>query len=256
MACIAALFYALKPGANGASPGRLVVVGGGTIGDEIRDRFIAEAGGKGIRLLIVPQASSLENAGERHAAPFREKGVRSVFILDLGDRRDAVKAIESADAIWFGGGQQSRLMEKLEAVALVEVIRRRHLEGVVMGGTSAGAAVISDLMISGDALPIDQGLALWPEVVVDQHFVARKRFNRSLRTIMDHPEKLGVGIGESTAVLVDPGDGTGEALGEGVVTVIDARKAERSGEGKGERQSWRGVRVDWLRAGQTFNFRK
>ena len=125
-----------------------------------------------------------------------------------------------------------------------------------MGGTSAGAAVMSDLMIAGDSLPIDRGLALWPEVVVDQHFVARKRFNRSLRTIMRNPTRLGVGIGESAAVLVDPVEGTGEVLGAGVVTVIDARKADRIGKGEGEQRSWRGVRVDWLQPGQLFDYRK
>lgn len=250
------LLFVLHAVAAVADPGKLVVVGGGAIGDEIRDRFIKEAGGKGIRLLIVPHASSLDTAGEKHAAPFREKGLRNVSILDLSDTATAVKAIEMADAIWFGGGQQNRLMDRLEAAGVVKVIRRRHAAGVVMGGTSAGAAVMSDLMIAGDSLPIDRGLALWPEVVVDQHFVARKRFNRSLRTIMRNPTRLGVGIGESAAVLVDPVEGTGEVLGAGVVTVIDARKADRIGKGEGEQRSWRGVRVDWLQPGQLFDYRK
>ena len=115
---------------------------------------------------------------------------------------------------------------------------------------------MSDLMIAGDTLPIDRGLGLWPEVVVDQHFVARKRFNRSLRTVMRNPTRLGVGIGESTAVLVDPAKGTGDVLGKGVVTLIDARKATRAGQGEGEQLSWRGVQVDWLQPGESFSYRK
>ena len=113
---------------------------------------------------------------------------------------------------------------------------------------------MSEKMIAGDKLPIDQGLALWPEAIVDQHFVERKRFNRSLRTILAHPQKLGVGIGESTAVVVDPARRKASVIGAGAVMVIDARKARGDGPGEGEEQSWTGVRLQWLRAGADFEY--
>ncbi len=237
-----------------AAPGALVSVGGGTIGDEIRNRFIELAGGKAARLLIVPQASSLPTAGEKQAAPFREKGMKHVTILDLSDPTKARAAIEAAEAIWIGGGQQNRLMDRLEEAEVAATIRKRHASGVPIGGTSAGAAVMSEVMIAGDTLPLDKGLALWPQVVVDQHFVVRKRFNRSLRTIMGHPAKVGVGIGESTAVVVNFETKSAEVVGAGVVTVIDARTANVSGSGEGSEQSWRDVRIHWLQAGESFAF--
>lgn len=240
--------------AANAAPGKLVVVGGGTIGDEIRDSFIELAGGKGAKLLIVPQASGLPDAGEKNAAPFVAKGMAKVSVLSLEDLGAAKEAIANADAIWFGGGAQNRLMDRLEEAGVVDLIRKRHRAGIVMGGSSAGAAVMSEVMIAGDTLPIDQGLALWPEAIVDQHFVERKRFNRSLRTILSHSQKLGVGIGESTAVVVDPERRKATVIGVGAVTVIDARAASDTGAGEGEEKSWKGIGLQWLRAGASFEY--
>jgi cyanophycinase len=252
--CAVVLGCGLTPIDAGAAPGKLVVVGGGKIGDEIRDTFIELAGGKGAKLLIVPQASGRPDAGERNAAPFIEKGMTNVSVLSLEDSDAANAAVANASAIWFGGGAQNRLMERLEAAGVVDLIRKRHQSGVVMGGSSAGAAVMSEVMIAGDTPPIDQGLALWPEAIVDQHFVERKRFNRSLRTVLSHPGKLGVGIGESTAVVVDPAKRRARVIGAGAVTVIDAREAKDLGAGEGEENSWKGVRLQWLRAGADFEY--
>ncbi len=166
----------------------------------------------------------------------------------------AKSQIQSADAIWFGGGQQSRLMDALEAANVATVIRARLNDAIAFGGSSAGAAVQSDLMIAGDSLPIDRGLSLWPEVIVDQHFVARKRFNRLLRTIMSHPEKLGVGIGEGTAAVV--GENSFRVIGSGTVTVIDVRDAIQTGNARGQTNSWKNIRTHWLHSGDAFQFAK
>lgn len=175
--CAVVLGCGLTPIDAGAAPGKLVVVGGGKIGDEIRDTFIELAGGKGAKLLIVPQASGRPDAGERNAAPFIEKGMTNVSVLSLEDSDAAKLAVANASAIWFGGGAQNRLMERLEAAGVVDLIRKRHQSGVVMGGSSAGA-----------------------------------------------------------------------------VTVIDAREAKDLGAGEGEENSWKGVRLQWLRAGADFEY--
>jgi cyanophycinase len=117
-------------------------------------------------------------------------------------------------------------MERLNQLELVKLIRERHARGMVAGGTSAGAAVMSKVMIAGDASKagepplIAEGLGLWPEAIVDQHFVARGREPRLRVAVKMHPELLGVGIDEGTAVLVRGNDF--EVIG-GSVTVIDAR---------------------------------
>ena len=123
-------------------------------------------------------------------------------------------------------------MKAIDGTGLAEVIRARYQAGAIVGGTSAGAAVISEAMITGDAdlqsltaqkTVIAKGLGLWPEVIVDQHFLKRQRDNRLISAVIDHPSLVGVGIDESTAVVVH--GGSFDVIGESSVVVIDARDA-------------------------------
>ncbi len=239
---------------NLSATGKLVVIGGGAIPDSVRKTFIELGGGTNAHLLLIPQASAREHEGETLRKLFAGFGMQRMTVLDLSDPKNARKQIRDAEAVWIGGGQQKDLMNKLEQAGVVVDLRARFRSGITFGGTSAGAAVMSDLMIAGDALPIDHGLALWPEVIVDQHFVARKRFNRSLRTIQEHPEKIGVGIDEGTAVVVS--DGEFKVIGVSSVTVIDARNATCESRESGLEGSWRNIRLHWLRAGQVFRYRE
>ncbi|NNE93620.1 MAG: cyanophycinase [Verrucomicrobiales bacterium] len=224
--CVSAL-TPHKVHADDDSPGTLIVAGGGALPDRIFDRFVEFAGGEKARILIIPQASEKADAGERGKSIFANRPHQKLEVLDLGNRETALKQIEQSTGIWISGGAQNLLMKRLRDVdGAVEGIRSAHRKGVVVAGSSAGAAVMSDIMIAGDTLPLDRGLALWPEVVVDQHFAARKRMQRSLDAISKHPDKVGVGIDENTAVLVHP-DGKLEVLGERGVTVIDARNSKK-----------------------------
>jgi cyanophycinase len=135
----------------------------------------------------------------------------------------------------------------LKGTPIEAAIHERYRAGAVIGGTSAGAAVMSDPMITGDErrlggnrppsdstqafLTIDRGnivtaagFGLLPAAIVDQHFVRRKRHNRLISLVLEHPERIGAGIDESTALLVTP-DGRWHVLGESVVVVYDARQA-------------------------------
>jgi len=233
---------------------KLIVAGGGKLPPVIWHAFIDLAGGPNKQFLAVPQASARKTAGESIVSILKQYGATKVDILDLTDPTKAKKQIRKAEAIWFGGGQQNRLMDALEKAGVTSDIRSRLNAGIALGGSSAGAAVQSDLMIAGDNLPVDRGLALWPEVIVDQHFVARKRFNRSLSTIMKHPDKLGVGISEGTAAIVR--GNSFKILGDGTITVIDAREAIQSGASTGNTNSWQDIRTHWLRSGESFRFAK
>ena len=130
-------------------------------------------------------------------------------ILDLQDADAALTAIREADLIWFSGGNQNRLMSFLSQNGLIEAIRARYEHGATVGGTSAGAAVMSRIMLTG--IPVDvsagacktaDGLGLWDGVIVDQHYFRRLRFSRLLDAVLGHHDKVGVGIDESTAVIV------------------------------------------------------
>ena len=137
----------------------------------------------------------------------------------------ARETIEAADLIWMPGGDQNRLMAALQKADLVNAIRDRHRKGATVGGTSAGAAVQSGVMITGEA-PLDtirrgatvtaDGLDLWPGVIVDQHFVRRQRFQRLLAAVLDRPQLVGVGIDEGTAAVGDRHEIRGDRHRSGV----------------------------------------
>lgn len=244
------------------SKGRLIAVGGGGTTDAIVARAIELAGGPKARMLIVPQASGADDAGAKSLEFWREKGLTDVRVLDLKDRAAAIAEIEAASFVWMPGGDQNRLMKALADAGVVDAIRARFRAGALVGGTSAGAAVLSARMIKGGesadltnvragGTEIVDGLGLWPDALVDQHFLKRQRFNRLLAAVLDRPELVGVGIDERTAVVLHP-DGACEVIGEGGVLVVDARAAKRRAAAQGEVHSADALSMSMLRAGDRF----
>jgi cyanophycinase len=244
-------------------PGHLVIAGGGDTLPEIAQKALSLAGGKRAHVLIVPQASSLHNAGVLSEGVWRQSGAERVSVLNATNKQDALGQIKQADLIWIPGGSQSLLMGILKEQGLVEAIRRRFEQGATVGGTSAGAAVMSGSMLTGDsrtdcltsdAAKMAEGLGLWPEVIVDQHYLRRCRFNRLLSAVLTHPRNVGIGIDECTAVVV-----TGrsfEVIGKSNVVVIDARKSEAMVSKDGDPEAASGVSLHVLRAGMRFDLDK
>jgi cyanophycinase len=182
--------------------------------------------------------------------------------LDPLRQAEGEAAIAEAALIWLPGGDQNRLMEALDEVRLTDDIQRRFRQGAVVAGTSAGAAVMGLQMITGEAAletvraegtVLAPGLGLWPEVIVDQHFVRRQRWARLVSAVLDHPELVGVGIDERTAVEVQGRNW--RVLGEGSVVIIDARRAECAKVAPGEHHAARGIRMTILRPGEVFGLR-
>lgn len=194
--------------------GHLLVVGGGRVPPAARDEALRLAGGRPARVLVVPHASARPEAGREAAALWPAD---HVSILDLSDPR-----VESADLIWIGGGDQNRLMKALRGTGIPEAIRKRHREGAVVGGTSAGAAALSLVMLTGGEPATAEGLGLWPEAIIDQHFLRRGRLPRLLDALRDHPKLLGVGIDECAAVLVSRG--RLRVYGESAVVLVRGRE--------------------------------
>ena len=229
--------------------GHLVIVGGGGTPDEVVTRTLTLAGGPKARIVVFPQASNNKDAGQSTVDMFRKAGAKNITILSLDDPRAAVASVNQADLIWMPGGQQSRLMIALKNSGVPEAIAERYREGKVVGGTSAGAAVMSKVMLSGDRVLV--GLGLWPEVIIDQHFLARKRFNRLLDGVLGHPKLLGVGIDEKTAVVVTGSEF--EVLGLSRVLVLDARNAKIDKE---KPATATGIKTHILRTGMKFDWVK
>lgn len=213
------------------TPGPLVIMGGGSGSERICALALQLAGGTEAKVLVVPQASSLEESGRHLAERFRGLGAQEPAALDLADLRRARGQVGQADLIWFGGGDQSRLMHELDRAELIDAIRERRQAGATIGGTSAGAAVMSEVMIAGysgrrgtpegQRPEIARGLGLWPEAIVDQHFLRRDRIGRLVHAVQQDSDRVGVGIDESTAVIVE--GGVFEVVGTSDVIVIDGR---------------------------------
>ena len=227
-----------------------MLVGGGVRPAALMMRFVDLAGGPGrARIAVVPLASAEPAAsGAVLERELDSLGADAFVVLLRGaeaNTADAVRLLDSATGVWFGGGDQSRLTVALAGTASLDAIRARYRAGAVIGGTSAGAAIMSDSMLTGDQTPpgdttgyygdeypaiarhrieIVAGLGFLPMTIVDQHFIRRERHNRLLSAVLERPRMIGVGIDERTAVEVGP-DGRWRILGESGVAIYDARRA-------------------------------
>ncbi len=257
--------------------GSLVIVGGGSRGEALMRRFVELAGGSGrARIAVVPMASSEPQAtGEEVAAELDSLGARSfVFLVDRAeaDAATAVRRLDSVTGIWFTGGDQVFITAALGGSASLRAMQQRYRDGAAVGGTSAGAAIMSDSMITGNQTPpgdttgyygdeypaitrsrvqVTAGLGFLPGAIVDQHFIRRERHNRLMSAVLERPTLIGVGIDESTALEVGP-DGRWRVLGESEVVVYDARRAGIPRLG-GERLAVTDMRVHLLPPGSVYD---
>ncbi len=240
--------------------GRLVVVGGGTTTVEIVDKTLELAGGSKAKVAILAEANPDNGPGS--LASWKRTNASRVSLINVKQPAVATRQLSEADLIWMPGGLQGVFMNGIRGTEIADTIRRRFREGAIVGGTSAGAAVMSKIMIGGrsdlDSLRagtapyLMDGLGLWPDVIIDQHFLQKGRFTRLALAVMDHPELVGIGIDEETAVIVHGREF--EVIGNSNVTVIDSRKADREKLAKGEPAAIRNLKVHVLRAGMKFEF--
>ncbi len=234
--------------------GTLIAVGGGGTPDQAYQFAVNAAKGKRSKVVILPQASLRKEAGEEAAEKWREYA-HNVRVLDFVHPEDR-KEPEEADIIWMGGGDQNRLLARIKKHKLKELIRARYVAGAVVGGTSAGAAILSEGMLTGNAktkevdpgtTQVVEGLGLLPGSIIDQHFHARRRFNRLFAAVADRPNTIGFGIDEQTALIVQKGEFG--VLGDSSVLVLDGRGARRSRNKKGELQTVSGIELAWYSSG-------
>jgi cyanophycinase len=235
------LFFCLVglAGANEKAPqGHLVLNGGGSKPDVVMEKFIELAGGPDARIVIFPTASEESDTGEYYRDLFAKYGCSDLAVAEVHSKEDGndqtiVEIVSAARGIWFSGGDQRRITNALLGAPVGEAVRAAFERGAVVGGTSAGTACQSPLMITGDGdftiigadnIELWPGLDLFSGVIVDQHHVARRRNNRLISAVLEHPELVGVGVDEGTAVWVRP-DGTFEVLGDGWVVIYDASRA-------------------------------
>ncbi len=262
-----------EPAASGPK-GRLFIVGGGDRDEPLMRRYVELAKGYGSgRIVIFTMASGAPHeTGPELVAELKSYGVADAVYHQL-TREEAmdpgsVRLLDGVSAVWFCGGDQSRQTAALLGTPLHRRLLELYRDGCLIGGTSAGAAVMSELMITGDEKRADGGEGSWEVIladnvqlaegfgfvrnaIIDQHFVARRRHNRLISVVLEFPALVGVGIEEATAVVVRP-DGKYEVLGEGQVIVYDARGATTSRSPDG-RLGGRGLTMHVLLAGDVFD---
>lgn len=259
-------------------PGLLMAIGGAE--DKIRERvilraFVEAAGGPDANVVVLATASELAETGDRYAGLFESLHADTVQVLRVRSRGDALRGdaagsamldlLEFASGLFITGGSQIRISAALGGTAIAATIRRRHAEGMVVAGTSAGAAVLSEHMISmGDSggtprrrlVQMSQGLGLASEIVIDQHFRQRDRLGRLVTALSYNPEPLGVGVDEDTAAVID--DGILRVIGRGAVTVLDAsglRYTDSAEVRRGQPLSMLGLKLDVLTSGCRYDLR-
>ena len=237
---------------------RLFVVGGGKRPPDAVKKFVDWAGGGKARVLAITWASGVPNESFEalkkdftgHGAGTVEHG--AVRPLDASKRTQFIEQLKTATAVFFSGGDQNRIMDVLADAELLKLLRDKYTAGTPFGGTSAGAAVISDPMMTGDAdlkildgtkVGVRNGLGLIPNVMFDQHFLVRQRHNRLFGFLMQNPAYLGIGIDEDNAVLITDNKNI-EVAGTTWVMFVDARDKKGA------------MTVNFLKPGERFDLTK
>ncbi len=227
----------------GPPKGTLLIAGGGSLKDSgIPEKFVELAGGKDAKIVVVPTAGGNKNADgslkvytdDAALKSWRARGLTHVTLLHTADRKVAdtpefVKPLTEANAVWFEGGRQWNLVDSY-ANTLTEKEFHRVLErGGVIGGSSAGATIQGDFLVRGAVEGNEvivapepehrKGFAFLRKSAIDQHINTRNRWDDIDPLIKDHPELIGIGLSENTAIVVN-GDRF-EVIGAWKVAVHD-----------------------------------
>lgn len=212
--------------------GQLVIIGGAeeqTGAAVILRRFRDLCGGEHARIAVLGTATRLPTeVGEGYLTAFRALGVEEVVFLPLASRAEAnaaetIETLEGVDGVFFTGGAQRRITAIVSGTRVERWLHEKVEQGLVIAGTSAGAAMMSSTMILGDAdttsiVALGPGLGFLPGTVIDMHLSERRRLPRLLAAVARLPQHLGIGIDENTALIVD---GTRlEVIGSGTVTLV------------------------------------
>lgn len=217
--------------------GQLIIIGGAEDKEgecKILREFIRRAGGRNARIVVMTVATSLPGeVGSDYRYLFEKLGAETVEIVDTERREDAsdernLEVIDNATGVFFTGGDQARITEILKDSEIDNLLHQKFKQGLVIAGTSAGAAMMPDIMIVEgdgetnprlDTVTLEPGMGFLPQVAIDQHFSQRGRLGRFVSALIQQPAVLGFGIDENTAIAVN-GDEI-EVIGEGAVTIVD-----------------------------------
>ncbi len=223
----------IKAQTSGPSNGSLVIVGGAMRDPGIMQRFLDLAGGNDSPIVVIPTAGGEEEYDQFYSGlkAWRDLGATSMTVLHTKDRIVAdteafVAAIAQANGVWFPGGRQWRLADSYLDTKTEEELWKLLERGGVIGGSSAGASIQGSYLVRGDTQTNEImmgdheiGFGFLTNSAIDQHLLMRNRQFDLVEVINEHPELLGIGIDENTAIVVT-GDEF-EVVGQSYVAIYD-----------------------------------
>lgn len=235
LSALAAIAHSDVTPAVGPAKGALVIVGGGKIPPSISDRFIRLAGGPGAKFVYIPTAAEDQTLNQSGDESPRLFGLRHVTVLHTRDRNEAdteafVAPLRQANGVWIGGGRQWRLVDSYLDTRTHRELLAVLARGGVIGGSSAGASIQASYLVRGAregnqvmmAKGYELGFGLLKNVAIDQHLNTRRRENDLSTVVAAHPALLGIGLDESTAIVVE-GDRFA-VIGAGQVAITDGKE--------------------------------
>lgn len=242
---LAATFVGCSSDSNKQSPGKLFIIGGGERPPALMQAMLDAADlHSGDYVLILPFASGVpRESATRVSGQLTDLGVQNIAAIFLDSDSllpaSAIDSVRRAAMIYITGGDQNQFMAIAQRTGLTDAIMEAFQGGAMIAGTSAGAAVMSKKMITGNQLSqavysgsfktihqnnieIKEGLGLLPTAIVDQHFIQRMRMNRLIAVAIENPSETCIGIDESTAILVK--NNRAEIVGSSQVIVLEVDK--------------------------------
>ena len=207
--------------------------------------------GKDSNIIIIPTASSYQNEiDSEYRTTFERigcKNIKTLFISskDGVDSVDNLDLLNNSNIVMFSGGDQSRISEFFLGTKFLSSLKNKlNSEHFVVAGTSAGAMCMSENMITGgkEKVKCGLGLSLVPELIIDTHFIERDRLNRLVEAISIYPNRIGVGLAEDTAIIIN--NGKFRIIGSGSVTIFDSNNLENN------------LKLNVLSSGDTFNIQQ
>ncbi len=224
---------AQKPLTTGPEKGALVIAGGGRLGDEITNTFIALAGGKDAPIVVIPTAAGSSSYSEDRSfvKQLRNYGATNVTLLHTYDKKEAdsdafTTVLKKAKGVWFSGGRQWRLVDAYAGTKTEALLSSILNRGGVIGGSSAGATIQGSYLARGDTKTNqimmgdhEEGFGFIKNIAIDQHVLALNRQFDMFDILKNRPELLGLGLDESTAIVVK--GNSFEVIGESLVLIYD-----------------------------------
>lgn len=261
-----------KPAPANLNKGQLFIIGGGKRPTDMIKKLVELAKldkeGYGI---ILPMSSAEHDSAIFYAKiQFSDLGLNNVtginFLKDQAATQQQLDSLKGASMIYISGGDQNKFMDIVHNTPIEAAIKEAYKNGSIIAGTSAGAAVMSKMMITGnelkyskyeetfshiesDNIELNEGLGLVETAIIDQHFVKRSRYNRLLSAVIEHPDKVGIGIDESTAIIVK-GD-SAEVVGNAQVILF--RNPNNSKKNQEELLGADNLSIDVLLPGAKFS---